>query len=273
MTALLASKRSDVRRYLAFLSLTFLVACGANKPQGLEHHSEIDSAVSPTITEGMVTEEEVLPVFGYRFHIEGDFDGDGNTEVLTEHFFDGNTHKETNKFYSGLSYEELVERTLAKAPYSFATCNNPAIDTVHFARKEQLLGLSYLKNEGDLNGDGTDEISYVINWADWSNVNTCHVSSFKNGQWVSLYSFAIRDWQLPNLPETIRKHGPLGLKDMQAIPHKATFDQENQEAHDTVWNNFEGLIKPVAKNVIQVIYMNQEAITDTMLVDLSEPFL
>ncbi|MGG9961194.1 hypothetical protein [Ferruginibacter sp. SUN106] len=117
--------------------------------------------------------KDIKPVFGYRFIISGDFDGDGKKEQLIEHFFSGVDNKETNKFYEGLSdYDQLVALTVKKDPVSFVLSDNKNIDTLGISSTSQLLGLSFLKNEGDLNGDGTDEVSYVVNWASWSSVNT-----------------------------------------------------------------------------------------------------
>jgi len=245
--------------YFLIVSVLLTISCTEQKPQ-----------LKPTLESALASDTNVLlqdtiaksaqAVLGYRFSIKGDFDGDGNIEELMEHFIDGKTGKETNKFYSGISYEELVERTVAKTPNSFASCSNSDIDTLHFARQDQLLGLSYLKNEGDLNGDGADEISYVVNWADWSNINTCHIVSFVAGKWKNLYSFPIRDWQLPDLPETKSEYDPMGLKNKQPIS-----ESDEQEG---LLHTFEGLIKPITPNVIEVIYMNEEAMTDTMQVQL-----
>jgi len=46
-----------------------------------------------------VNKLKLKPVFGYRFSITGNFDGDEKKDTLTEHFFSGIDHKETNKFY------------------------------------------------------------------------------------------------------------------------------------------------------------------------------
>ena len=162
------------------------------------------------------------PVFGYRFVISGDFNGDGKKEKLIEHFYSGLNHKETNKFYDSLGYDDQVAMAVEKDPYSFIACNNHLIDTLHISSGGQLLGLSYLKNEGDLNGDGTDEISYVVDWADWSNLNTWHIMTFKNKRWKELYSFPIWDWQLPDLPQTVNQYGLFGLDSKIIIYKKKT---------------------------------------------------
>lgn len=209
--------------------------------------------------------KNIKPVFGYRFIISGDFDGDGKKEKLIEHFFSSLDNKETNKFYNSLSdYDQLVALTIKKKPFSFVNSDNKLIDTLHISSDEQLLGLSYLKNEGDLNGDGTDEVSYVINWADWSNLNTWHLVTYKNKKWSELFSFQIWDWQLPDLPETFNQYGLFGLE--QKIINTAN-DTVNKRIEKELMN-FKGLVKKIKTNKIQIIYRNDEAEEDTIIVDL-----
>lgn len=209
-------------------------------------------------------DSKLKPVFGYRFIISGDFDGDSKKENLIEHFFSGIDNKETNKFYENLEYDDLVDLTMKKKPYSFILSDNKQIDTLHISSSAQLFGLSYLKNEGDLNDDGTDEVSYVVNFADWSNLNTWHLMTYKNNKWRELYSFHIWDWQLPNLPETSNQYGLFGLENKIVNSEDAITNNEI----DNELKNFKGLVKKIKTNKIQVIYRTDEADEDTIIVDL-----
>lgn len=95
--------------------------------------------------------------------ISGDFDGDGKKERLVEY----SSGFDIDSFYdSSTDYDQLVTLTEKKNLYSFVISDNKCIDTLHINSGGEILGLFYLKNEGDLNGDGTDEVSYVIDWAD-----------------------------------------------------------------------------------------------------------
>ena len=205
-------------------------------------------------------------VFGYRFIIKGDFNGDGKTETLTEHFFSGKDKKETNKFYDSLDFNQLVILTVDKDPISFVSCDSKKTDTLFIHSGGQLLGLSFLKNEGDLDGDGGDEISYVINWADWSSLNTCHLMTFKNNKWQELYSFGIWDWQLPDLPETFNEYGLFGLQDKIINTKNDTVNQRLAKE----LNNFPGFIKKIKNNKFQLRFRNDEAMEDTAVVDLKK---
>jgi hypothetical protein len=204
------------------------------------------------------------PVFGYRFVITGDFDGDGKSEKLVEHYFSALNHQEANKFDELADYDQLVDLVYEKNPYLFLSANTPNLDTLHITDEWQHFGLSYLKNEGDLNGDGTDEVSYVVNWADWSNLNTWHVMTYRNHKWEELHSFSIWDWQLPDLPETFNDYGLFGLANK--IIHPANDSINRRLERDLL--RFEGLVKKIKIKQIQVVGMNDEAMEDTMLVNL-----
>lgn len=206
------------------------------------------------------------PIFGYRFIITGDFNGDHKIDTLVEHYYDGNTHKETYKFNDSTDYDELVGLASTKDPVSFVTSSNGSIDTLHVANTSQLFGLSYLKNEGDLNGDGTDELSYVVDWADWSNLNTWHIVTYKNHRWKELYSFPIWDWQIPDLPESSTQYGLFGTVG------KAITDSTDTTNNNAIKDlqNFAGLVKKIATNKIE-IDCDVRGEEDTLVIDLRHP--
>ena len=259
---------------LSFFFLTLLFSCDTStkKKQDEKTVSHIDTlhpdssrTINPIEETLKTIPKNIKPVFGFRFIVSGDFDGDGKKEKLIEHFFSGLDKKETNKFYDSLSdYEQLVALTVKKEPFSFVISDNKLIDTLQISSGGQLLGLAYLKNEGDLNGDGTDEVSYVVNWADWSNLNTWHLVTYQNKKWTELYSFPIWDWQLPDLPETFNQYGLFGLE--QKIINTTT-DTINKQLEKELMD-FKGLVKKIKMNKIQVIFRNDESEEDTMIVDL-----
>lgn len=251
--------------------LTITLSCGKTKnsspktdlPKSDSTQKSVDN-IPPDLRDKTLI-AQLTTVFGYRFIVEGDFNGDGKQEKLVEHYFDSLTGKESNKFYENISYDQLVEITAKyKAPECFLTSTDERIDTFWIAAYGQLLGLSYLKNEGDLNGDGTDEISYVVNNADWSNSNSCHLATYKNKEWKHLYSFPIWDWQIPDLPETFNRYGLFGLQDKII---NTTNDTINQKLEKEL-KEFPGFIQKITNNKIQVRYQNEEASEDTMIVDL-----
>lgn len=208
--------------------------------------------------------EEGKSRFGYRFIINGDFDGNGKEENLIEHYFSYSENREANKFISDVDYDSLVVLARKKKPFSYVVSDDTSIDTLKISKNDQLFGLAFLKNEGDLNGDGGDEVSYVVNWADWSNCNTWHIMTYKNRRWIEIYSFPIWDFQLPNLPETFNQYGLFGLEDKVVNIVNDTINQRIEKQ----MKEFKGLVKKLATNKIQVIYRNDEAEEDTMEIDL-----
>lgn len=208
------------------------------------------------------------PVFGYRFSIQGDFDGDGKIERLTEHYISGIDRNEVAKFYSDISdYERFMTLVEQKQPISFLLSDNRRIDTLHVSNAPQVLGLSFLKNEGDLNGDGTDEISYVIDWADMSSINTYAVMTNINGQWKELYSFGIWDWQLPDFPGSVAYFGGFGLDARYFLqPDDTICLRQKKDLED-----FPGLLRKIRPYVIEIIYCNPGSELDTAVIDLRAP--
>jgi hypothetical protein len=61
-------------------------------------------------------------------------------------------------------------------------------------------GLYCLLNIGDVNSDGKDEIAFVVNWLDYSNINSCKIYSMCNARWELLMEFTIHEsaFELPN---------------------------------------------------------------------------
>ena len=224
---------------------------------------QYDSSKSTTDFEEILDTmpEDETPIFGYRFVISGDFDGDGKEEKLIEHFISGLDNKETNKFYANITYGDLIYLTSQKEAYSFVLSDNKLIDTLHIISGMHF-GLSYLKNEGDLNGDGTDEISYVVNLADYSNLNTWYIMTYRHGKWVYLYSFDIWDWQLPDLPETFNQYGLFGIENKLIV----TNDTINKEIEREL-KAFKGLVRKIKTNKIEII-CNNDGDLDTMIVNL-----
>jgi hypothetical protein len=252
---------------LSILTLFFSCYTSEKKNLDIKTVSQIDSSKTTNQFEEILKTipKNIQPIFGYRFIINGDFNGDGKKEKLIEHFISKVDNKETNKLYEGLTdFEQLVALTFKKETISFINSDNKQIDTLFISSNGEHLGLSYLKNEGDLNGDGTDEVSYVVDWADWSNINTWHLVTYKNNKWTEIYSFPIWDWQLPDLPETFKHYELFGLDNKIINP---TYDSLNAQLEKELLE-FKGLVKKIKTNTIQVIFSNDEADLDTMVVDL-----
>ncbi|MBS0030467.1 hypothetical protein ACTJJ0_25445 [Chitinophaga sp. 22321] len=193
------------------------------------------------------------PEMGNRFVLEGDFDGDGRKDTLTEHFVDLLTRQETNKYYHDVDYDQQVRLNAARSVMSFVNSNNEMLDTLYISGGLSF-GLSWIKNEGDLNGDGTDEISYVVSLADWSALNHCTLVTYRNHHWEELYRFSVWDWQLPDPPALNNEYGFFG--------NTAQYIDSSSSSP-----GFPGFIKKVAPGKIRVWFEN-EGLQDSAIVDL-----
>lgn len=172
------------------------------------------------------TSQEVLkeedtrgkPIWGYRFVLLGDFDGDQIQDTLTEHYVDAHTKQETNKFFENediLMYQdgELIDHET----YSYMRSNNLDIETFRYTSH---LGVFYAETIGDIDGDGADEIGVVEHHADYSSVNSYHIYTYNKG-WKRYYSFEVRDWEFPALPEYNTIYGMFGAMDKLVISDSA----------------------------------------------------
>ncbi|MGZ4042282.1 MAG: hypothetical protein ACXVPU_19620 [Bacteroidia bacterium] len=194
--------------------------------------------------------DSLKPVFGYRFVIKGDFDGDGKQETLTEHYKSGIDNKEAYKFYSNLDYDQTVRLTDQKAPYSYISSSDTKIDSLFIANTGQFFGLALLHNEGDLDGNGTDEISYVIDYADWSNLNSCHIMTYTKTGWKELLKFDIHESEIPELPQASASYGLFGVDHMEHYEKNDTLNQRLEKQ----LKDF-SLIRKIKNNVIEVLEM------------------
>lgn len=199
-------------------------------------------------------------VYGYYFAISGDFDGNGTKETLTEHYYCSSESRDVSKWPDSIDdYDKLIDLIIQKDAYSFVMCDCSTIDTLHIASGGRSFGLAYLENEGDLNGDGTDEVSYIVNLCDWSQLNTWYIMTYKNGVWKILYTFPVWEWQLPDLP-----YREYAVNGSQIIP--VQLDSISDTVDDI--EHFDGLVKKISTGIIRVIFRNEDSEVDTMLVDL-----
>jgi hypothetical protein len=202
---------------------------------GCRNSSKTDHVIITYSSKDIETDTVLKPILGNRLTIIGDFDGDGKEERLVERYISQITKRETNKAYENeIDYSELISLIADKHPMSFILSDNTKIDTLHISSNSQLFGIMFLKNEGDLNGDGSDELSYVVDYADISNLNRYHIITFKNRRWTELGSFPIWEWQISEL-------------------------KENQ-----------GLVKMLNSFEIECYFRNKEAVLDTMTLKLKE---
>lgn len=155
--------------------------------------------------------------------ILGDFNGDGKEDKIKESLISTVNNKSIDALPQS-EYDSLVTLIYKKQPVLSLQSENKTIPELVLT-KTVSFGLLYVKNEGDLDHDGTDEVSVVIDWADWSQVNSCIVYSLKKDKWVEYAKFDVREWQISQDPD----FKGFITKNKKGIYEVSTFDSEMNE--------------------------------------------
>jgi hypothetical protein len=134
-----------------------------------------------------------------RKSIIGNFSAYRKIDTLYESVISSINNQELDK-YPSIEYDSLVAFIVKNKP--ICRIQSPSLKPLIIKSSTfQLFGLLWLKNEGDLNNDGTDEIGLVVDWADWSNLNSYKVLSYKDNIWIEILSFEILETDINELKE------------------------------------------------------------------------
>lgn len=135
------------------------------------------------------------PVWGYRYQIPGDFNGDGKQETLTEYFTDRYGH-EIPKYYGegDIDINRCFEADCGMKNFLWnRKLKNDTLFCYH---------LHFAENLGDLNGDGTDELGMISSNGDFSSLSHYSIYTLKKGQWKELLYIPAWEWMFPASPLT-----------------------------------------------------------------------
>ncbi len=127
-----------------------------------------------------------------QFKIRGDFNGDGNEDILYQDNIDGkgisiDSFPSHHEHDIDLIYEFFNQQS---SNVTLTLLGEKGTDTLKLGIG---LGLNYLNNLGDLNGDGQEEIALVVDYCDYSSVNSCQIYSLCGNRWEELFSFGIHE--------------------------------------------------------------------------------
>lgn len=123
----------------------------------------------------------------------GDFNGDGKQDTLYQRNFSRLTSADIDSipmFPDPDGYFKLQAWLREQQSEVYLVMNEPAIDTIHL---DAGFGLYCLLNLGDVNKDGKDELAFVVDYPDQSNINTCCIYSICHGKWTELQYFSINE--------------------------------------------------------------------------------
>lgn len=163
-----------------------------------EEHIEKSVATKKTYREHFLDTFQLKePVWGYRFVLTGDFDGDGKEDTLRERYVDVATNQETNKFYENVTYvsDYQIVNSVKRKVKAYLDADFLTKDTFLVGD----LGIAWAETIGDINGNGRDEIGIVNMYSDFSNLNRYDIYTLDT-VWKSLYSFGVNEMYLPIKP-------------------------------------------------------------------------
>lgn len=209
-----------------------LASCSPKAGTNENQTAIVDSTTMVVDTAGTAFTEEP-----HLQEIAGNWDGSGKNKLLKEHYFSRAKGKEVispsrSEASDSIDYMDLIEMSIKLDATSYLLDDERTMDTLFVSkgRNAQIFGVFYLKNEGDLDGDGADEIGFVPEWAQMSSTNQYYIMSYKDGKWVNYFSFPIWTWM----------------------------------------EDFDGLVKKVDKNKFRIRFRNSEAMEDSMIIDLNK---
>ncbi|MDR7211785.1 hypothetical protein [Flavobacterium piscis] len=120
----------------------------------------------------------------------GDFDGDGKRDTIFEHNFSKLKKEEIEYALDPAKneWEDIIKWFSKQDSDVYLAFSKINQDSLHLGTAQ---GLYCLLNIGDTNFDGKDEIAFVVDNLDFSNLNSCKIYSLCKGKWIGLKQFNI----------------------------------------------------------------------------------
>lgn len=127
-----------------------------------------------------------------KLFARGDFDGDGREDTVYQHNYSRRTKTEIDNSPDPFQneWDTVVKWFFDHESDVYLTIHKNGQDTLRLGPAQ---GLYCLINIGDINADGKDEIALVIDYLDFSNVNSCKIYSVCNNKWTLLKQFGVHE--------------------------------------------------------------------------------
>lgn len=147
----------------------------------------VDTSSIAKSTEGKIKYHRLQKLF-----VVGDFKGKGKQDTIFQHNFSRRTKSEMK--YAADPFQNdwatVVKWFYDQDADLFLSINRDNQNALHLGTAQ---GLYCLFNIGDNNADGKDEIALVIDYLDFSSVNTCKIYSLCKDKWILLKQFKIHE--------------------------------------------------------------------------------
>ena len=174
-----------------------------------------------------------------RPFVAGNFDKKGINDTIFFHYYSNSSKTEINEIPSSLNNDrdDIVSWFTQFQVDSYLTYKKDTL-FIGFA-----YGFSCFFNIGDTNSDGKDEIAFVVDWLDYSNINSCQIYSMCNNQWELLKEFTIHEsaFELP-ISDTVSS--------FSCIPGYL-------EKRNDIWMYKEYDVKKENDNSLKVLHLNK----------------
>ena len=135
-----------------------------------------------------------------KLSITGDFDGDGTTDTLYQNNISGITKLPIDSFPD--SQWDSIENYFSKIDADvILTLSNQKHDTLHLGSGASLYCLI---NIGDNNKDKKDEIAFVVNRYNFTNISRCYIYTLCDPKWIELKSFNIHEFAFQDEDDSLK---------------------------------------------------------------------
>lgn len=179
-------------KHIIFLILWIIVlsSCSSN-----ESSKQLGSANKMDSTSQSLNAAGANPIYLHalsKLYTVGDFDGDGKTDTLFQHNYSLLRHTEIDSAADPFKneWDTVVNWFYRQDPQIYICFNKINTDTLKLGAGQ---GLYCLLNIGDNNKDGKDEIAFVVDYLDYSRVNSCKIFSLCENKWLQLKQIGIHE--------------------------------------------------------------------------------
>ena len=169
-----------MKQTIYILTLTFgLLSCNR------QTEKTVDNSPVHKVAEDKIKLHKLEKLF-----VVGDFDGDRKQDTIFQHNFSKLTKTEIENSADPFQneWDTVVKWFYSQDADLYLTLNKINQDTLHLGTAQ---GLYCLINIGDNNADGKDEIALVIDYFDFSRVNSCKIYILCQGKWTLLKQFGV----------------------------------------------------------------------------------
>lgn len=184
---------------ILFIPLFFIISCSFEPNEQKQNLASNDSTIEAKVvssydnsaTDSLFNSSLLKKKPADNKFIVGEFDGVKGIDTIFQTVYSGKTSTVVDSVvcrsngrdvYMDWGYAENITTKLS-------INNNPSLTI----GKDLCASFSFLVNIGDVNNDGVDEVAFVADYFDFSNLNSMNIYSVCNGEWSKCFSFSVNE--------------------------------------------------------------------------------